>query len=119
MTLCREIHFPKEKGDFSLYFMASLTAEQAAKVPDPKSAEASEFVKNLWQPVLELTHNHGTESDPEFSYHNGNTEPQGFGHIGFMSDNLNEHCKEMLDAGVKFAKKPTDGLMKTIAFALD
>ena len=33
--------------------------------------------------MLELTHNWGTENDPDFSFHNGNSEPQGFGHIGF------------------------------------
>ena len=30
--------------------------------------------------TLELTHNWGTESDPDFKgYHTGNTEPRGFG----------------------------------------
>jgi lactoylglutathione lyase len=31
--------------------------------------------------LLELTWNYGTESQPDFKYHNGNDEPQGFGHI--------------------------------------
>jgi lactoylglutathione lyase len=32
--------------------------------------------------LLELTWNYGTEKDPNFKYHNGNDQPQGFGHIG-------------------------------------
>jgi lactoylglutathione lyase len=31
--------------------------------------------------LLELTWNYGTESDSNFKYHNGNDQPQGFGHI--------------------------------------
>lgn len=32
--------------------------------------------------TLELTHNWGTESDPDSKMHNGNDKPQGYGHIG-------------------------------------
>ena len=31
--------------------------------------------------TVELTHNHGTESD-NTAYHSGNSDPKGFGHIG-------------------------------------
>jgi lactoylglutathione lyase len=43
-------------SDFSLYFLAHLNSEDAA-VKDPRM---------IYPPVLELTHNHGTESNPEF-----------------------------------------------------
>lgn len=32
--------------------------------------------------TLELTHNWGTEADPDAKMHNGNDKPQGYGHIG-------------------------------------
>lgn len=31
--------------------------------------------------ILELTWNYGTEKQADFKYHNGNDEPQGFGHV--------------------------------------
>jgi lactoylglutathione lyase len=47
-------------------------------------------------PVLELTHNHGTESNENFSYLNGNSEPfKGFGHIGFIVDDVYKACEYM------------------------
>jgi len=118
MTLVRESHF----DSFSLYFLATLP--DGVEVPDPSSEAGREFTKNVLYsgavPVLELTHNHGTENDADFAYHNGNTEPhKGFGHIGFMVDDVNEACAALEAAGVGFHKKPSEGTMKNLAFALD
>ena len=38
---------------------------------------------------------------------------------GFLVDDLAACCDEMLARGVPFHKKPTDGNMSQIAFALD
>ncbi|PHJ15525.1 lactoylglutathione lyase [Cystoisospora suis] len=113
LRLVRESHY----DDFSLYFLACIPPD--AEIPDPKSEAAPAYVKNLWQPVLELTHNHGTEADDLFHYHNGNDTPQGFGHIGFLCDDLVGACKELQDLGVPFRKKPEEGKMRDIAFILD
>jgi len=115
MTLVSEKHFPQWK--FSLYFLASL--EEGQQYPEPNSSEASEFVKALFNPVLELTHNHGTENDPDFSYHNGNTEPKGFGHTGFLVDDVYKACAIYEAAGIEFIKKPDGGKMKGLAFIKD
>jgi catechol 2,3-dioxygenase-like lactoylglutathione lyase family enzyme len=51
----------------------------------------------------QLTHNHGTEDDAEFSHHNGNNEPRrGFGHIGFLVDDVYAACDELEATGVQF-----------------
>lgn len=63
MTLLSE----SAHSDFSLYFLASIPEEERAGVPaDSKSPEAREYAKRMFNPVLELTHNHGTESNPDF-----------------------------------------------------
>jgi len=50
-------------------------------------ADAKEMLMRRFLPVLELTHNHGTEDDEEFKHFNGNESGrQGFGHIGFLVD---------------------------------
>lgn len=70
--------------------------------------------------VLELTHNYGTENDPNFKANNGNEEPhRGFGHICFSVDNIEQASEVLLANGVEFKKKLTDGRQKDIAFALD
>merc|ERR1719377_198576 len=82
--------------------------------------------------TIELTHNHGTESDDTFKVWNGNTGGdadgplkadapafRGFGHIAFNCDDVYEACSILEENGVKFQKKPNEGRMKGIAFALD
>ena len=79
---------------------------------------ACEYPKSI--PVLELTHNHGTESQDGFRHHSGNEEPnKGFGHIGFLVDDLDSFCDALEQNGVEFKKKPSEGNMKGLAFALD
>jgi lactoylglutathione lyase len=69
------------------------------------------------QDVLELTHNHGTESDPAFAgYASGNTDP---GRIAITVDDLDRACARFESLGVTFKKRPTDGKMREIAFVPD
>ena len=94
--------------------------------------------------TLELTHNWGTESDPEAKMHNGNDKPQGYGHIGcachlcdqndvilccvapdlndchfacrFHVPDVDAACERFEKLGVEFVKKPNAGTMKGLAF---
>ena len=93
-------------------------------MPDPTSDAAKPFLQQHIYPsripILELTHNHGTENDPTFEHHNGNVEPRrGFGHVGFLVDDVYAASAELEAAGVPFQKKPDDGSMKGLAFARD
>lgn len=61
--------------------------------------------------VLELTHNHGTENDAEFAYHNGNTDPRGFGHICVSVPDVRAACARFEALDVPFQKRLQDGRM--------
>ncbi|CAJ0750463.1 13240_t:CDS:10, partial [Entrophospora sp. SA101] len=102
-------------GKFSLYFLAYIPKDQVLPKSDD---ELSAYVFSR-EGVLEFTHNWGTENNPNQSYHNGNTEPRGFGHIAICVDNIEAACKRFEELGVKFIKKLTDGTMKNIAFIND
>ena len=56
-------------------------------------------------------------------YHNGNdtdeNQLRGFGHIGFLVDDLDAACADLESKGVVFKKKPADGVMRGLAFAYD
>lgn len=103
---------PNDDAGFTLYFLGY----------GPPAPEAS---ANGVNPVadreglLELTHNHGTEGQADFTYHNGNDEPQGFGHICVAVDDLDAACSRLDDKGVTWKKRLTEGRMKDVAFVLD
>jgi lactoylglutathione lyase len=80
-------------------------------------------MKSMFGPVIELTHNHGTEAQADFRYHNGNDQEQGqlrgFGHLGFLVDDLDAACAQLEAQGVAFKKKQQEGTMRGLAFAYD
>jgi lactoylglutathione lyase len=111
MTLLDRYDFPDMK--FSLYFMGY----PSGPIPTDGPARAKWVFE---QPaLLELTHNWGTEDDPAFAYHNGNSEPRGFGHIGVSVPDVDAACARFDELGVEFVKRPQDGSMKGLAFIKD
>lgn len=106
MTLIK--HKDYEKGQFSLYFLAFLDHPEQANDPD--------FTPSF---KLELTHNWGTENDPNFTYHNGNSEPRGYGHICVTVPDLAESVAWFDSQQVTFVKRPEEGTMRNIAFIAD
>jgi lactoylglutathione lyase len=115
MRLFKRFDFPAMT--FSLYFMGFANADEVPVDHDSKERTLWTFKQSG---TIELTHNWGTESDPNFKgYHNGNSEPRGFGHIGVVVPDVYEACKRFDQLGVKFVKKPDDGKMKGIAFIQD
>ena len=113
MQVLRRLDF--EEMQFSLYFLARLEADEAP----PEDARERETWTFSQRSILELTHNWGTENDPDFAYHDGNAEPQGFGHICFAVPDL-DAAVDWFDAHeVEFVKRPEDGKMKGIAFIKD
>lgn len=102
--------------DFSLYFLAS-SVDDTSEI---SHEEATSALGSRFGPVLELTHNHGTEDDDDFTYYNGNEEGrQGFGHIGFLVDDVYEACDAIREMEYGFKKEPDGGSMKGLAFAYD
>ena len=66
-----------------------------------------------------MTHNWGTETEPGEPYHDGNSDPRGFGHLGISVPDVEAACARFDAAGASFVKRPNDGAMKGIAFVRD
>ncbi|KAH9484838.1 Lactoylglutathione lyase [Psilocybe cubensis] len=110
-----ELLAEKKFETFTLYFLAF---NHDGKDLTPEEKNKQRFSR---EGVLELTHNHGTESDASFQgYSSGNSDPgRGFGHIAITVGNIEEACARFERLGVPFKKRLTDGTMKNIAFILD
>ncbi len=140
MELVHQYDFPQWK--FSLFFLEKRHPKDSPVGPHggagsgPPTTKASE--KYLWDmngPVtLELTHNHGSETDTNFKVWSGNSGSdlppespfflesgpvRGFGHIAFNVDDVYAFSEKLEQEGVKFQKRPNEGRMKGLAFALD
>ncbi len=115
MKLYRKIDFSDMK--FTLYFLAMSGDVDDNNVPKEDNQRTTWTFSQ--RAMLELTHNWGSENDKNFTYHNGNTDPQGFGHIGFSVPDVYAASNRFEKLGVKFIKKPDDGKMKGLAFIAD
>ncbi|MEG1039461.1 MAG: lactoylglutathione lyase [Pseudomonas sp.] len=111
-SLVEKRDFPE--AEFSLYFLALV---DKAQIP-ADAAKRTEWMKSI-PGILELTHNHGSENDPDFAYHNGNTDPRGFGHICISVPDIRAACERFEQLGCNFQKRLSDGRMKHLAFIKD
>ncbi|XP_030626665.1 lactoylglutathione lyase-like [Chanos chanos] len=112
MTLLQKIDFPSMH--FTNYFLGY---EEKREIPeDVKERTAWTFSRRA---TIELTHNWGSERNETQTYHDGNSDPKGFGHIGITVPDVYAACKLFEQEGVTFVKKPDEGKMKGLAFIQD
>ncbi|HBX74372.1 MAG: lactoylglutathione lyase [Haliea sp.] len=115
MSLIRQLDFPEM--EFSLYFLGYVREQDQELPRDEIERTAYAFSQKA---VLELTHNWGTEVDAGFTgYHDGNSDPRGFGHIGISVPDVYAACERFEAAGVPFMKRPDSGQMRGLAFIKD
>ncbi|KAJ1301623.1 hypothetical protein OPQ81_008869 [Rhizoctonia solani] len=114
-VLGMELVSKSEFSDFTLFFLGYDHSDGKATAEEKDSGRFNR------EGILELTYNHGTDTDPNFQgYASGNSEPgKGFGHIAIAVDNVEQACERFEKLGVTFKKRPSDGKMRHIAFILD
>jgi lactoylglutathione lyase len=113
MRLLRKLDFPEMK--FSLFFLHRVIDEDTV----PEDAGERTAWTFAQRGLLELTHNWGTENNPDFQYHDGNAPPQGFGHICFSVPDLDSAIAWFDRNDVSYVKRPEQGKMKDVAFIKD
>lgn len=113
MRVLRKLDFPEMK--FSLYFLHH--ARPGTEVPDDVGERTAWTFGQTG--MLELTHNWGTEDQADFKYHDGNAQPQGFGHICFSVPDLDAAIAWLDSHQVTYVKRPEQGKMRDVAFIKD
>ncbi|WP_407826359.1 lactoylglutathione lyase [Spiribacter onubensis] len=113
MRVLRRLDF--EALGFSLYF---LNTPAGTETPPEEAGERTAWTFSQ-RGLLELTHNWGSEDDPDLQYHDGNTDPQGFGHICIAVPDLDAAVQWFDDNGVEFVKRPEQGRLPDVAFIRD
>ena len=113
MQVLRRLDF--EEMQFSLYFLANVEAGDSV----PEEIQARTAWTFSQKGLLELTHNWGTENERDFAYHDGNAEPQGFGHICFSVPDLEAAQAWFDEHDVTFVKRADQGKMKDVIFVKD
>jgi lactoylglutathione lyase len=116
MRLLRKLDFAEMK--FSLFFLQRADAKAASDVAPEDIGERTAWTF-AQRGLLELTHNWGTEADPAFKYHDGNAQPQGFGHICFSVPDLDAAVRWFDENELTYVKRPEQGKMKDVAFVKD
>jgi len=107
-----ELHVLKnESAGFDLSFLG-----YGAKVTDQSSGGLDKIADG--EGLLGLRWEYGTEKEEGQVYHNGNIEPQGFGHTCVAVDDIEKACVRFDQLGVQWKKRLTDGKMSNIAFIL-
>ncbi|XP_072021279.1 lactoylglutathione lyase-like [Amphiura filiformis] len=113
MRLLYELDLPAMS--MSTFYMGFAKAEDIPK----DNAKRREWVSTQ-SGCLELVYKYGTDTDESFKgYHNGQSDPRGFGHIGIMVPSVDDACKRFEELGVEFGKKRNQGKATGYAFIKD
>lgn len=100
-----------ENAGFDLFFLGYSTPVSGQRLQGlDKIADREGLLGLRWE--------HGTEREEGQVYHNGNVEPQGFGHTCIAVDDIEQACVRFEQLGVQWKKRLTDGKMSNIAFIL-
>tara|TARA_B110001452_G_scaffold266649_2_gene274094 strand:+ start:482 stop:1147 length:666 start_codon:yes stop_codon:yes gene_type:complete len=118
------MHRDLPQWSFSVYFVAPMDPKDIPGTPDEQWSVCMKTPG-----CIELTHNHGSETEAGKVYNTGNADATGttdgekvrggFGHLGISVPDVYEACERFKAMGCEFTKTPNSGGMKGLAFVKD